>query len=235
MSTSTLFTVIFIVTILASVFTRMKKRPPARPQPPVVSSQPSRKKAKKKKTSPARQQQPANRAAGMSDAQVRAILKRALDATWLAEQDRLRAQVLEQERKIAARLRQGQRELDFTELRTLHRSSQQTADLAYASLGGARSTENAISENIRNTHRAIEAEQHRGGRGVPAMRQALDALHLDRDVIRTYRERYEKDLTRLNQETGRLRDAIGAQCGAEGRRWHQALAERTRARKVARR
>jgi hypothetical protein len=63
----------------------------------------------------------------------------------------------------------------------------------------------------------------------------LEALHLDRDVIRTYRDRYEKDLTRLNQETGRLRDAIGARCGAEGRRWHQALMERARARTDGRR
>jgi hypothetical protein len=234
MGATTLLTLVFIVAILASLVTRKKKRPPARPQPPVVRSRPSRPKAQKK-PSPARRQQPANRAAGMSEAQVRAILKRALDATWLAEQDRLRAQVLDQERKIAARLRQGQRELDFAEMRSLHRRSQQTADLAYASLGGARSTENAISENIRNTHRAIEAEQGRGGRGVPAMRQALEALHLDRDVIRTYRGRYEKDLARLNQETGRLRDAIGAKCGAEGRRWHQALMERTRARKADRR
>lgn len=232
MNASTLLTLIFVVAILASLVTRKKKRP----QAPVVHSPPSRPKAKKKrKPAPARPQQPANRASGLSEAQVRAVLKRALDATWLAEQDRLRAQVLEQERKIAARLRHNQRELDFAEMRTLHRKSQQTADLAYASLGSARSTENAISENIRNTHRAIEAEQSRGGRGVPAMRQALEALHLDRDVIRTYRDRYEKDLTRLNQETGRLRDAIGAQCGAEGRRWHQALMERTRARKDGRR
>jgi len=233
MSASTLLTLIVVVGVLASLFAR-KKQPPARPRPPVAPSRPPRPKAKKK-PKPKQPQQPVNRAAGMTDAQVRAILKRALDATWLAEQDRLRAQVLEQERQIAARLRQGQRALDFAEMRTLHRKSQQTADLAYASLGGARSTENAISENIRSTHRAIEAEQSRGGRGVPAMRKALEALHLDRDVIRTYRDRYEKDLTRLNQETGRLRDAIGAHCGAEGRRWHQALMERTRARKDSRR
>lgn len=236
MSASTLMTLIFIGAIVASLVGRRRSgpsRPPAKPQRAVVRSKPSRPPSPRP---PASRPQPApNRAAGLSEAQTRAILKRALGAVWEAEQERLRAQVLEQERKIAARLRQGQRDLDFVELRSLHEKSRQTADLAYASLDGARATEQTISENIRNTHRAIESEQSRGGRGIPAMRQTLDALHVDRDVVRTHRERYEQDVQRLNRETGRLRDSIGANCGAQGRRWHQALLERTKARKKGQR
>jgi len=231
MSASTLLTLILVGAIVASLLGRRRRGPsgpPTKPERAVVRSKPSR--------PPAPRPQPApNRAAGLSEAQARAILKRALGAVWEADQQRLRAQVLEQERKIAARLRRGQRDLDFVELCSLHEKSWQTANMAKASLDGARATEKAISENIRNTHRAMDAEQTRGGRGIPAMRQALDALHLDRDVIQTHRDRYEQDLHRLNHETGRLRDSIGANCGAQGRRWHQALMERKRARKEIRR
>ncbi|GLW32867.1 hypothetical protein Areg01_58050 [Actinoplanes regularis] len=204
---------------------------PTRPRGgPAVGYQPHRP-ATKQRSKPARKSGPPagpapNRAVGLSKAQTQAVLKRALGAAREAEQQRLRALVLEQERRIAARLRQGQGALDFAELRALHEKSWQTADLAKASLDGARSTEQAISETIRATHRAIETEQARGGRGVPAMRQALDALHVDRDVVRTYRDRYKQDLDRLNQETGRLRDSIGANCGEQGRRWHQTRMER---------
>jgi hypothetical protein len=235
----TLLTVIVVCALVFSVINRGNRQSSRsgrqvvhRPTRPAVRQRPSRPPVHKR---PPRRQQSSNRATGLSEAQVMAVLERALGAVWQAEQERLRGQVREQERKVAARLRQGQRDLDFAELRGLHEKSRQTADLAYASLDGARATENAISENIRNTHRAIDAEQARGGHGVAAMRQALDALHVDRDVIRAYRDRYEQDLQRLNRETGRLRDAIGANCGAQGRRWHQALMERTRARKEGRR
>jgi hypothetical protein len=242
MSVCTLFTLILFCVILAAMVNRGHRRstrPPARPGTAVVPRRPSGAAVRNKPSRPRKSRpQPApasNRAAGLSAAQTRAILERALGAVWEAEQERIRAQVREQERRIAARLRQGQRALDFIELRSLHEKSRQTADLAYASLDSARATEQAISENIRNTHRAIQAEQGRGGRGVATMRQTLDALHVDRDVIRTYRDRYEQDVHRLNRETGRLRDSIGANCGAQGRRWHQALTERTKARKEGRR
>jgi hypothetical protein len=234
MSTSAWLTLALIVTgVLASLLAGRRQgssRERPRQHTTVVVHKPQAPRPK-----PARQKQPANRATGLSEAQVRAILKRALGATWEAEQQRFRAQVLEQERKIAARLRQAQRSLDFAELRSLHEQSRQTADLAYTSLGSARSTEQTISENIRDTHRAIDAEQSRGGHRVSALRQALDALHTDRDVIRAHRDRYEQDVQRLNRETARLRDSIGANCGAQGKRWHQALTERTRARKEGRR
>ncbi|GAB2587980.1 hypothetical protein Aab01nite_49380 [Paractinoplanes abujensis] len=164
-----------------------------------------------------------------TEAQVRAILEKALGAVWEAEQKRVHAQVKDQERKVAARLRQQQRELDFAELRGLHEKSRQTADLAYTMLGDARSAENKVRENIR----AIEAATPRGG-GNAGTRHALEALRVDRDVLRVHRERYEQDVQRLNRETARLRDAIGANCGTPGRKWHSALMERTRRRKEQR-
>ncbi|MFI5844853.1 hypothetical protein ACIA8K_34650 [Catenuloplanes sp. NPDC051500] len=189
----------------------------------------------KKRKKPQVRQEPASGGGTLyTEAQVRAILEKALGAVWEAEQKSVRAQVKEQERRVAARLRQHQRESDFAELRGLHEKSRQTADLAFTMLGDARGAENTVSENIRNVHRAIKADQARGGSHVAAMRHTLDALHVDRDVLRTHRERYEQDVQRLNKETARLRDAIGANCGAPGRRWHEALMERTRRRKAER-
>jgi hypothetical protein len=189
----------------------------------------------KKKKKPGSGQQPAQGGQTLyTEAQVRAILEKALGTAWEAEQKRVRAEVREQERKVAARLKQHQRELDFAELRGLHEKSRQTADLAYAMLGDARGAENKVGENIRGVHRAIEADQARGGYNVATMRHALDALHVDRDVLRNHCERYEQDVRRLNKETARLRDAIGANCGAQGRKWHQALMERTRRRREER-
>ncbi|MEU4623525.1 hypothetical protein AB0G04_26570 [Actinoplanes sp. NPDC023801] len=239
----TLLTLLLAGIILVSVLnrgSRSSSRSRTRPGRQIVQhrparSRPARSRPARKNTSgrPDRQSSP-NRAAGLSEAQVRAILERALGAVWEADQQRIRAQVREQERRVAARLRQGQRELDFAELRALHEKSRQTADLAYASLDAARATEQAISENIRKTRQAIEAAQSRGGRNVTAMRGALEALYLDRDVIRAHRDRYIQDVQRLNQETGNLRDSIGANCGAPGRRWHDALMKRTKARKEGR-
>jgi len=234
MSCLTLLLLIAIGVAVAAWLKRGNNQPPSGTTRPrgriVVRNQPHRP-AAKRRTKPARKSAPPpgsapNRAAGLTTAQTQAVLRRALGAVREAEQQRLRAQVLEQERKIAARLRQGQRALDFAELRALHEKAWQTANLAKASLDGARSTEHAISETIRATHRAIETEQARGGRGVATMRQTLDALHVDRDVVRVYRDRYKQDLDRLNMETGRLRDSIGANCGEQGRRWHRALMER---------
>ncbi|GIE86057.1 hypothetical protein SAMN06264365_104392 [Actinoplanes regularis] len=166
---------------------------------------------------------------GLTEALARSVLARMFGAVRVAELERLHVQVLEQEQRVAERLRRPGRPLDFAELRALHERSWQTAELAKASLDGARSTEQTIGEAIRTTHRAIETEQAGGGRGVSAMRQTLEALHVDRDVVRTYRDRYRQDLSRLIVETGRLRDFIGANCGPEGRRWHQTLLARTRA------
>ena len=67
------------------------------------------------------------------------------------------------------------------------------------------------------------------------MKQALDALSIDRDVVRTYRDNLHQELQRLNNETARLRDAIGANYGSQGHQWHQALVERSKARRGRRR
>lgn len=236
-------TLVLLLLVLAGAgamwFFRSNNRPPQqRPGREVVHygrSQQVVVARSKKSRKPAVRQQPAHGGKTLyTEAQVRAILEKALGAVWEAEQNRVRAQVKEQERRVAARLKQHQRELDFAELRGLHEKSRQTADLAYTMLGDARGAENKVSENIRGVHRAIEADQARGGRNVATMRHALDALHVDRDVLRTHRERYEQDVQRLNRETARLRDAIGANCGAQGRKWHQALMERTRRRREER-
>ncbi|GAA3294269.1 hypothetical protein Dvina_50455 [Dactylosporangium vinaceum] len=200
---------------------RNRQAPPARPiQPPHVPQQ-----------QPVRPAKPAK----PNQAQTRAILQRRLGVQWEAEQQRLRARVLEQERKIAARMRQAQQQRDFEELTGLHSQSRQAADLAYATMDSARNTEQAISDSIRDTHRHIDADRARGGRQVPTLRAVLDGLHLDRAAIQAHRERYLQDVQRLNRATGELRDAINANCGEKGRRWYQALMARTAARREGKR
>ncbi|MFI1994406.1 hypothetical protein [Actinoplanes sp. NPDC020271] len=220
-----LLLVIGIGVIVALVVQSGAKERPRSGRQVVHYTQPAPPRKKKKKQHP-----PGGGQTLYTEAQVRAILEKALGAVWEAEQKRVHAQVKEQERKVAARLRQHQRELDFAELRGLHEKSRQTADLAYTMLGDARGAEKKVRENIR----AIEAATHRGGGNAGAARHALEALRVDRDVLRTHRERYEQDVQRLNRETARLRDAIGANCGAPGRNWHAALMERTRRRKEER-
>jgi len=178
---------------------------------------------------------PKQRAAKPDHAQTRAILQRRLGAQWEAEQQRIRNRVLEQERKIAARLRQAQQQRDFEELTGLHGQSRQTADLAYVTMDSARNTEQSIADSIRDTHRHIDADRGRGGRQIPTLRGVLDGLHLDKAAIQEHRERYLQDVQRLNRATGELRDAIGANCGDKGRKWYQALMARTAARREGKR
>jgi hypothetical protein len=231
MSSDTVFLILIALAMVLSPFvarthTRTRMRRQSR-QRPARSKSPARRAA-----APA---PPSRRPAKVNTAQTRAILQRRLGAQWEAEQQRIRERVLEQERKIAARLRQAQRTLDFEELTALHTKSRQTADLAFATMDSARSTEQVIADGIRDTHRAIDADRARGGRQIPNLRQVLDGLHLDRTAIRDHRERYLQDVHRLNRATAQLRDSINANCGEKGRKWYQALMARTKARQEQRR
>lgn len=236
----TLVTLLVIGVALYAVLDR-DRRGPTRPRvrsgqsSQVIQHRPARPPARpRKKSKPIRPRQARDHAAGLTEAQARAIIEKALGAVWEANQERLRAQVREQERKVTARLAKSQQALDYAELRALHQKSRQTADLAYESLGSARAMERDIGGNIRDAKRAVDAARSRGGRNVAALEQALDSLYVNRDVIRMYRERYEQDVHQLNQETARLRDAIGANCGAEGRRWCQGVKDRAKARREGR-
>jgi hypothetical protein len=167
-------------------------------------------------------------------ARARVVFQQRIGAAREAEQERIRQRVLDQERRIAERLSRAQREYDFEELRSLHRSSRETADLAYTVMKSAFATKKELSAAISRTHRAIEADRARGGRQIPTLRRTLDVLHDDRKVLQTYCQRYEADLDRLNKRTGGLRDAIAANCGSKGRAWYQALMARTAARRDGR-
>jgi hypothetical protein len=167
-------------------------------------------------------------------ARARVVFQQHIGSAREAEQERLRQQVLEQERRIAARLSQAQREYDFEELKALHRRSRETADLAYTAMKSAFATTKELSAAISRTHRAIDADRPRGGRQVPGLRRTLDVLHEDKNLVHTYCQRYKEDVERLNARTGKLRDAIAVNCGAPGRAWYQALMARTAARRDGR-
>jgi hypothetical protein len=236
----TLLTLLVIGVAVYAVLDRDRQGPArprvrSRPSAQVVPHRPARPPARpRKKSKPVRPKPVRNHAAGLTEAQARAIIEKALGAVWEADQERLRAQVRAQERKVAARLAKSQQALDYAELRALHQKSRQTADLAYESLGSARAMERDIGGSIRDAQRAVDAARARNGRDSAALGQALESLLVNRDVIRMYRERYEQDVQQLNQETARLRDAIGANCGAEGRRWCQGVKERAQARREGR-
>jgi len=167
-------------------------------------------------------------------ARARAVFRQRIGTAREAEQERIRQQVLDQERRIAARLARAQREHDFAELKSLHAASRETADLAYGARRSASATVRELSAAITRTHRAIDADRTRGGRQVPALKRTLNVLHEDRNLVNTYCDRYRDDVNRLNDRTGKLRDAINANCGAAGRAWYQALMARTAARREGR-
>lgn len=164
----------------------------------------------------------------VSEAKVQEVLRRRVGQEWEREQAKVRAHVLQKEQEIAARLRSVQNEYHFEQLKNLHHQSRQTADHAYRLQGDARRSANALREAIRSTHRAIEADRiSTRGLSVPALRHALDDLHADKQTIEGYCLRYKEDLDRLNIQTGYLRDSIGKNCGEPGRRWYEALMQRT--------
>lgn len=165
--------------------------------------------------------------------QVRAVLQRQLGQAYADEQERVRLHVLRQEQKVAARLARAQRLLDFEELRALHAESRQTADHAYRLMAQARQAEDQLWSSIKQTYQARDASGTRGGYR-SQYTQTANALHHDKDLVHSYLVQYKADVDRLNQNTGRLRDSINANCGAKGREWYRALMARTAARREGR-
>ena len=176
---------------------------------------------------------PATPVPGRTPAQVRAVLQRQLGQAYADEQERVRLHVLEQERKVAARLARAQRLLDFEELKALHTESRQTADHAYRLMDQARNAENQIWSSIKQTYQTRDAS---GARGVYRAQytQTANSLHQDKDMVHNYFVQYKADVDRLNQNTARLRDSIYLNCGEKGRQWRQALMARTAARRAGR-
>lgn len=150
--------------------------------------------------------------------QVRVVLQRQLGQAYVDEQERVRLRVRQQEQKVTARLTRAQRLLDFEELRGLHTESRKTADHAYRLMDQARKKENELWSSIRAAPRGASA----------------NALRQDKDVVHNYFVQYKADVDRLNQNTGRLRDSINANCGEKGREWYEALMARTAARREGR-
>jgi hypothetical protein len=219
---------VLVVVVVARLLVPGSKSPqPRRAQPP--SARPAYRSPAQRPPAPART--PSAAATEHQIARARVVFQKRIGAAREAEQERIRQQVLSQERRIADRLARAQREHDFEELRSLHRGSRETADLAYTAMKSAFATIKELSAAISRTHRAIDADRPRGGRQVPTLRRTLDALHQDKTVLNTYCRRYQQDLDRLNLRTGKLRDAIGANCGPQGRAWYQALMARTAARR----
>ena len=158
------------------------------------------------------------------------MLQRQLGQAYADEQERVRLHVLQQEQKIAARLARAQRLLDFEELKTLHTESRQTADHAYRLMGQARTAENQLWSNIKQTYRTRDASGAQGAYRAQYT-QTANALHQDKDMVHDYFVQYKADVDRLNQNTARLRDSINVNCGQKGKEWYRALMARTAARR----
>jgi hypothetical protein len=165
--------------------------------------------------------------------QVRAVLQRQLGQAYADEQERVRLHVVQQEQKVATRLARAQRLLDFEELKALHAESRQTADHAYRLMAQARQAEDQLWSSIKQTYQARDGSGARGAYRTQYT-QTANSLHQDKDLVHSYLVQYKADVDRLNQNTGRLRDSINANCGAKGREWYRALMARTAARREGR-
>src|SRR5579872_1076967 len=172
-------------------------------------------------------------ASGRTPVQVRAVLQRQLGQAYADEQERVRLHVLRQEQKVAARLALAQRLLDFEELKALHAEARQTADHAYRLMAQARKAEDQLWSSIKQTYQARDGSGARGAYRAQYT-QTANSLHQDKDLVHSYLVQYKADVDRLNQNTGRLRDSINANCGAKGREWYRALMARTAARREGR-
>lgn len=182
---------------------------------------------------PVRVPPPAATAPGRTPVQVRAVLQRQLGQAYADEQERVRLHVLQQEQKVAARLARAQRLLDFEELKALHAESRQTADHAYRLMAQARTAEDQLWSSIKQTYQARDGSGARGSYRAQYT-QTANSLHQDKDLVHSYLVQYKADVDRLNQNTGRLRDSINANCGSKGREWYRALMARTAARREGR-
>jgi hypothetical protein len=199
----------------------------APPKPPLPAWTPPRPPA------PLRVPVPVATASGRTPQRVRALLQQQLGQAFVEEQERVRLRVLEQERKVAARLARAQSLRDFEELKALHAESRQAADHAYRLMDQARTAENQLWSSIKQTYRARDGSGTRGAYRAQYT-QTANSLHRDKDMVHDYVVQYRADVDRLNKNTGRLRDSINANCGPKGREWYRALMARTAARREGR-
>jgi len=107
---------------------RSSKSPSRRPARPDATARPAR----------VVPQQPRATQPVITQDEIREVLRRRMGAEWERQQQRVRAHVLEQERKLAAQLKNAQQTRSFEELKNLHRASRQSADQAYAMLDEVR-------------------------------------------------------------------------------------------------
>jgi hypothetical protein len=165
--------------------------------------------------------------------QVRVVLQRQLGQAYADEQERVRLRVRQQEQKVTARLTGALRLLDFDELKALHTESRQTADHAYRLMDQARKAENELWSSIKQTYQARDTSGTRGANRDKYTHTANE-LHQEKDVVHNHFVQFKAEVDRLNQNTGRLRDSINANCGERGQEWYRALMARTAARREGR-
>lgn len=176
---------------------------------------------------------PARPAPAHTPKQVRVVLQRQLGQAYADEQERVRLRVRQQEQKVTARLTGALRLLDFDELKALHTESRQTADHAYRLMDQARKAENELWSSIKQTYQARDTSGTRGANR-DKYTQTANELHQEKDVVHNHFVQFKAEVDRLNQNTGRLRDSINANCGERGQEWYRALMARTAARREGR-
>jgi chromosome segregation ATPase len=157
-----------------------------------------------------------------------------MGAEWERQQQRVRAHVLEQEKRLAAQLKNAERTRSFEELKNLHRASRQRADQAYEMLDEARGQVGVLSTEIRRTHETMDLQRARGESDTRHLRAALNQFHQDRAAISQMCGEWRSEVERLNQQTGKLRDRIKNHCGRPGQDWYDELMARKAQRQATR-
>lgn len=163
-------------------------------------------------------------------------------ARWQRDRERVERTVAEHRRNIESRLHEAQSSYDFHALTDLHFSSFKVADHAHRLLRDARASLDVMSRMLvdAKTKRQELYTILQGEKDIARRRVLLEEIQLlndlrekvfpDKDVIKAQRDHMLAEVTRLNEVTRGLKEAIRDRCGTRGRDWYEKLEQRRAAR-----
>lgn len=156
--------------------------------------------------------------------------------------DSLRRDIEIKKSELALERKLTYERVTFIELKQLHYNSRMAGDSWYRTLESAKSSRKEIRKHIDSlkTSRRYHARRRnssRGGKKVyhaqsgRAITLSIDGLYSALSDLRGEINLIRGELEQHNQNTARIRDYIGGNCGNEGRQWYQQLMQRTERRR----
>ncbi|MGW3965744.1 hypothetical protein ACWED2_38400 [Amycolatopsis sp. NPDC005003] len=164
-------------------------------------------------------------------AEVERLRKRSAKAVRVLEADRIVLQRKAQELEQLRRTTRG--EVNFQLLTQRHHASRLLADEWHGHKHQAIGSKRELAAGVRKLERHL-ADAARGTarlrRHAESTRTTVRTLSGGLGQVQQEIDRSDRELTRFNQATGKLRDHIRDSCGRRGTRWYDDLQERTRQR-----